>query len=371
MKVLILQQDLLPALQAVSRSVGVRSTLPVLANVLLQTENGKLKISATNLEVGVIKQLNAKVDEIGEVSVPAKTLLEIVSSLPVSELTLSSSTDQLKISTPSFKASLNGIPASEFPAIPLASDQAIFLEASVLKNTLPQLTFAAAIDEGRPVLTGILTEIKDGMLELVATDGFRLAHKKTTLASKDSFKALIPRKTFEEIVRLIDEELSKDTQDEKIQIATSENQNQIIFKIGQTQLSSRLIEGQFPSWEKIVPTQSVARVVLDRSSFQKSVKLASVFAKDGASIIKLQTGENSLKLISEAKELGNQETDVEAQVEGQALTIAFNSKFLFDALSACSSSQIVIEFSGELSPALLKPVGEEGLEYVIMPVRLS
>lgn len=371
LKVTILQQDLLPKLQSVSRSVGIRATLPVLANILIETESGKLKLSATNLELGVVKLVKAQVSEEGSVTVPAKTFLEIISSLNNNELILESSNEQLKVSSKNFAATINGISASEFPAIPLASEEGILLDGKLLAATLPEITFAAAADEGRPILTGILTEIKKDSLELVATDGFRLAHKTVVLESgEQNFKALIPRRTFEEVVRLISEDLGAE-EGEKVEISTSENQNQMIFKIGQTQLSSRLIEGQFPSWEKIVPQKFENRTIVERSEALKAVKLASIFAKDNANVVKFETKDNALKIVSEAKELGAQETEIDAQVEGLPITIAFNARYLLDVLSAATRSQIAIEFSGNLSPALVKPIGEDELEYVIMPIRLS
>jgi DNA polymerase III subunit beta len=368
MKLSIKQSELLPTLQAVARSCGVRSTLPVLANILLQTDQGKLKLSATNLELGVVKTVNADITTDGEITVPSRTFLEIISSLTDTDLELDATADQMKISAKNFSATLNCIPATEFPSIPLSTESGVMIDAQVLKQALPQISFAAAADEGRPILTGILTEIKKDSLELVATDGFRLAHKTAKVESTaDSFKALIPRRTLEEVVRLISEEEDVD----KIEISTSENQNQMIFKINQTQLSSRLIEGQFPSWEKIIPQTTENRTIVDRGDLLKAVKLASVFAKDSANIIKLKTGEKQIVLTSEAKELGGQETEVLASIEGPEIFIAFNSKFLSDALAACASTQVAIEFSGNLSAALIKPIGEEGLEYVIMPVRLS
>ncbi len=369
MKLTILQQDLLPALSSVSRSCGVRSTLPVLANILLEAEGNTLKLSATNLEIGVVKSVKAKITEAGSVSVPAKTLLEIVSSLPQESIEIHSSEDQLKIATSKFSGTLNGISSNEFPSIPLSSENTVQVETKAIKEGLPSISFAAASDEGRPILTGILTEIKKNTLELVATDGFRLAHKTTTLSGKEevSFRSLIPRRTFEEVVRLINEEPEL----ECIEIATSENQNQMIFKLNQTLVSSRLIEGQFPAWDKIIPTEFKNRVMVDRAELLKAVKLASVFAKDSANVVKVQTLPKGLKLTSEAKELGTQESELEASVEGEELMVAFNSRYMVDALSNCSASQVALEFSGNLSATLIKPIGEEGLEYVIMPVRLS
>lgn len=369
MKLAILQSDLLPALSAVSRSAGVRTSLPVLANILLAAENKKLKLSATNLELGVVTTLNCQMKEEGEITVPSRTFLEIVSSLANEKIELEAQGDQLKISTTNFNASLNGISASEFPPIPTSLENPVLVDSQLLKSALLEISFAAAADEGRPILTGILTEVKKDSLELVATDGFRLAHKKAQLkgGSGGGFKSLIPRRTLEEVVRLIQEEEELD----QVEVATSKDQNQIVFKINSKIVSSRLIEGQFPSWEKIIPLEFSNRSILDKESLLKATKLASVFARDNANIVKIQSKGGQLTITSEAKELGTQETSVGAQVEGEEIEIAFNSKFLIEALSACPSAQVMIEFSGNLSPALVKGVGEEGLEYVIMPVRLS
>ncbi len=366
MKLTILQQDLWPALQAVSRSCGVRSQLPVLGNILLQTENGRLKLSATNLEVGVVKTVKAEIAEEGEVTVPARTFVEIIGNLSTEKLDITASSDQVSVTTPTFSSQMNGIAATEFPTIPLTGKQAISLDPKLLAKALPQIVFAAAAEDGRPILTGILMEIKDKKLQLVATDGYRLAYKSMDVAEVANFKVLVPRKTLEEIMRLISEDEA-----DQIELSTSDDQNQIIFKFGNTQLSSRLIEGNFPSWEKIIPTEIKARTILDRTEVLKAVKLASVFARSEANIVRLQNLPEKLVLTSEAKELGSQKNEVEAKSEGEEIKIAFNTKFLQDALSAFSNTQAILEFSGNLSAALLKPIGEEGLQYLIMPVNLS
>ncbi len=368
MKIKVLQQDLLPVVQSVARSSGVKATLPVLANILLQTEKNKLKLSATNLEIGVIKEVSAEIIEEGDITIPGKIFQELIQSLD-GELTLEVTGNQLTIKTSKFSSKLNGIPATEFPQIPLSSDKSVFIDAQILSKAIPEIAFAAAVDEGRPILTGILTQLKKNTLELVATDGFRLSHKYIKAGSNDSvFAALIPKKTFEEVVRLIQEEQSPQ---DKVEVSTAENQNQMVFKIGNTQISSRLIEGQFPSWEKIIPQEIINKTIVNREEALKSCKIASIFAKGEANIIKINAANNKLKFQSEAKELGNQENEIDAKTEGEEINIAFNSKYLIEALSATSSSQLLIEFSGNLSPALIKPVGEEGLEYVIMPIRLS
>lgn len=366
MKFSILQQDFLPKLQAVSRSVGIRSTLPVLDNILLSVEGKKLKIAATNLEIGVIKYLSIEDGEDGEITVPAKTIVELISGLGQSKIDFVAEGESLLVSSNKFKASINGISSSEFPAIPLSSGKGVDFPKEALKSC-SQILFASAVDEGRPVLTGILTTSREDQLDFVATDGFRLAHRQAALPKgAEVFKSLIPRRTFEEILRIMDEE-----EVEKVNIAVSENQNQAIFSLGQTIISSRLIEGQFPSWEKIIPTQIVARVIIDKEELLRAIKLAAVFAKNEANILILNIKKNLLAFKSFAKELGSQENEIEVDMEGMEIEVAFNTRFLQDAISNIPSTQVIIEFSGALSAALIKPIGVEGLEYIVMPVRLN
>ena len=377
MKFSLLQQDLYPALSSIARSCGFKSSLPVLANILIQADQGKLKLSATNLEIGVVKSLNAEVVEEGEVTIPAKTILDLLGSLSGAKIEIESGGETIRISSQGFKASLNGIPASEFPTIPFSSENSIKISAKALQTSLPQVSFAAAADEGRPTLTGILTEIRKNTLEIVATDGFRLAHKTSQIefSNEDSFKfrVLIPKRTFDEIIKLISEESSQNQNENmQVNISTPDNQNQIVFSIGETLVSSRLIEGQFPAWEKIIPEKFVTKSIVDRVEALKAIKLASVFARgDSSNIIKIQFRPNLMKITSETKEIGSQETEVQSRTEGEELLVAFNSKFLMDVLSSANSESMEINLSGNLSPALFKPLGEEGLEYVIMPVRLS
>lgn len=366
MKFTVLQQDLLPPLQSVARSVGVKSTLPTLDNVLLSAEGKKLKIAATNLEIGVIKYINVEVLSPGELTVPAKTLVELISGLGQNKISLEATGDILTVVSGKFKATINGIPAAEFPVIPLSADEGISFPKEAFL-TSAQILFASAVDEGRPILTGILVDFSDGRLDFVATDGFRLAHRRLDLPKdKAQFKSLIPRRTFEEVLKILSEE-----EVEEVKIATSQNQNQVVFNLGDTIVSSRLIEGQFPTWGKIIPEKIVARAVVAKDELGQAIKLAAIFAKNEANIVTLITKKGMLKLQSHTKEVGSQENEVEGEVEGEELTIAFNTKFLLDAVSNSSSSQVMIEFSGPLSAALIKPVGVEGLEYIVMPVRLS
>src|SRR3989344_8075897 len=274
LKLEVLQHDLLPTIQAISRSVGVKSTLPVLGNILLASHEGKLKIAATNLEIGVIKMISAKILEDGEITVPAKIITDLIASLPASLITIETNGGLVKITANKFSAEINGIPANEFPVIPTSTENSVSFKRQILKD-YSRVMFAASGDGGRPVLTGILTSAHLGKLDLVATDGFRLAHQQISLPEqKASFKSLIPRKTLEEVLRIIDEDLA-----DEVLLSTSGSQNQIIFNIGKTIVSSRLIEGNFPAWEKIIPTEYKTRIIVDRVSLAQAIKLASVFAK--------------------------------------------------------------------------------------------
>lgn len=356
----------MPPLQAVARSAGIRSILPVLDNIFLSIADKKLKMAATNLEIGVIKYVNVEAEESGEITVPAKTLVELISGLGPGQVRLEATGEILTVASGKLKAAINGIAASEFPAIPLSADKGVsFPKEAFLSSS--QILFASAVDEGRPVLTGILMDVTDNKLDFVATDGFRLAHRKFDLPKNNlQFKSLIPRRTFEEVLRIISEE-----EVEQINIATSENQNQAVFSLGSTVVSSRLIEGQFPAWGKIIPQKIVTRVLIEKEEILKAIKLAAIFAKNEANIVVLTTKKGLLKLESHAKEVGSQENEIEGEVDGEELTIAFNTKFLLDAVSNSPASQIMIEFSGPLSAALIKPIGVDGLEYIVMPVRLS
>ncbi len=361
----ILQQDLLPVIVSVSRSAGVRSNMPVLGNLLISTDGDSLRIAATNLEIGVIKKVAAKVTDPGEITVPSKTLVEIISGIGPNPVDFETSGENITVTSGKFKATITGINSHEFPVIPLTDDEGVIFKKEILKSC-SQIIFASAVDEARPTLTGILTEVKDGKLNFVATDGFRLAHRSVKVDPQDNFKALIPRRTFEEIIRLIDE----DNVDE-VRITTSKDKNQAIFSVGTTVLSSRLIEGNFPTWEKIIPANIVTRSLVDRTTLHQAIKLASVFARNESNIITFKVTKEIFRISAEAKELGSQSNEIDSQTEGEEIEIAFNAKFLLDALSISTSTQLMLEFSGPLSATLIKPMGVEGLEYIIMPVRAN
>ncbi|QQG43751.1 MAG: DNA polymerase III subunit beta [Candidatus Daviesbacteria bacterium] len=363
MKFSILQQDLLPALQAVSRCVNPHASLPVLANIYLSAQGQEIRLAATNLEIGIFKTFKAEIIEEGEITVPARMFLDLISSLPGTKLDFETSQDILLLKSGKFKAQINGLSASEFPVIPLPQDHQIDFPSEVFR-TSQSILFAAATDEGRPTLTGILVFTKGDNLNFVATDGFRLAFKEVKLTKTQEFKFLVPRRTFEEVLRLLDEE-------EVDNLKVTSSPNQVVFAFSKTILSSRLIEGSFPAWEKIIPTEIKTRLIINKEELLKALKIASVFAKNEANIINLDLKKEGLIVKSASRQLGSQEMEVEGQIEGEELLVAFNAKFLLDAVSNLPTSQAMLEFSGELTPCLAKPVGMEGLQYVVMPMGRS
>ncbi len=366
MKFSILQHDLLPVIQSVGRSIGAKANLPVLENIYISAESSRLKLSATNLEIGVMKYVKAEVLDKGEITIPGRTLTEIIAGIGPANLEFESNGEILSITAGKFHASINGISALEFPIIPISEEVGVEFEKSILLS-LSRILFAAAVDEGRPQLTGVLTEVDKDEIDFVATDGFRLAHKRVDLQKgSNQFKNLIPKRTLEEVIRMLSEESAS-----VVSIATSKDQNQIVFRIGDTIVSSRLIEGNFPSWEKIIPTKFPTKLICERDLLSRSLKLASVFAKNETNIVVLHIAKSGIKIESSTKEMGQQENEIEAEVTGEELKIAFNTRFLQDAINNCPSDQIQLEFSGTLTAARLKPTTDEGLEFIVMPLRVN
>lgn len=370
MKLSILQENFSKGLITASRSVASKPSLPILANILLETEKGQLKLSATNLETGINLWLGAKIEKEGKITIPAKILTEFISSLPPGKIDLEVRQTNLFVSSGLFKASFAGASASEFPKIPTFEEKPILVfKKEFFSPALSQVAFAAASDEGRPVLTGVLLKKEKETISLIATDGYRLSVKKakaTTMNLEDNL--LIPAKTLLEVSRIIQEEKG----DEKeVKIALSKEKSQVVFALNQIEISSRLIEGEFPDFEKIIPKETTIQAVFDKEEFLRGVKIASIFAREQANIVKLKIEKGNLKISAEMSQIGENESQVEAKTKGEPLEIAFNCRFLLDFLNSCSQEEIVFESSGALNPGVFKGVEDDSFLHIIMPVRLQ
>lgn len=372
MKIQILQENLNKGLTNASRSISSKTQLPILANVLLRTDKSRLQISATNLETGISLWLGAKVEEEGEITIPAKILTEIVASLPAGKIDLDVKGNTLKIEAEGYSANLNGISALEFPKLPVYLPENLFsLPADKLLEAINQVSFAAATDEGRPVLTGVLVRIEGKNLSLAATDGYRLSLKTIVLenAVKDNLSLLLPAKTLMEVARIIAE--GKGGDQSLVQMGFTQEQNQVVFVFPELELFSRVIEGDFPPYEEIIPQNFTTKAVIDKEDFARAVKVVSIFARDSANIVKLKISNGSLEMSANSPQVGENKNSLEVKTEGDENEIAFNYRFLQGFLNAVSSSEVALEMSGPLTSGVFKTLDDDSFLHIIMPVRLQ
>jgi DNA polymerase-3 subunit beta len=351
--------------------VSARSTLPVLNNVLLRTEDGGLKLTATNLEIGMTYWVPGKIDTDGAMTVPARLLADIVAGLPANErvdLELQAK-ETLHIKAGRFETHIKGIDADEFPAIPTGGERPTTrIPQNVLREALGDVTFAAASDEARPILTGVLAKFEGDTLTLAAADNYRIAVKTlTVLDPVEETSVVVPARSLQELGRIL-----SDTSD-PVDIVLSHSRNQILFHIEGIDLISRLIDGQFPNYQQVLPKGFTTKATVDREQLLKAVRLASLIASSSANIVKLQVGKDAEigLTVSAAADIGDNKSEVEATVEGDGTTIAFNARYLIDVLTNVDADQFTLELNGPLSPGVLKPVSDRHYVHVVMPVKTT
>ncbi len=376
MKFSCLQENLAKGLAIVGRAVATRSTLPVLSNVLMATDEGRLKLSATNLEVGISCWIGAKVEEDGATTVPARLLSDFVNSLPPEriDVELVTRTQTLNLKCSNYEANIKGIDAQEFPIIvALSEDTGISLEPATLREMISQVSFAAAMDESRPVLTGVLAEISGDNLTMAAADGFRLSVRNAELSESapSSSSVIIPAKALQELARVSAEE------DEPIQMTIAPNRSQVYFRMTNIDLVSQLVEGNFPDYKQIIPEGAATHIVVDAAEMLKAVKIASFFARDAANVVRVRVtpGEQGIggrvTVMATSAELGDNVTEIDAAVDGDAIEIAFNARYLTEVLSVIGTPQVVLETTSPSSPGVIRPVGDERFVHVIMPMHIA
>lgn len=370
MKTTILQENFAKGLSLVSRFVATKAALPVLGNILLTINKGQIKLAATNLEIGISVWLGAKIEEEGALSIPAKPLTEFVNSLPPEKIEIEIRKNSLFLTSGAFKANLNGTTIEEFPQIPSALEELILsFENGELARALSQVVFAAAQDEGRPILTGVLLQVQDKKVSLVATDGYRLSFKNLIVKElKLERNLLIPAKTLLEVARMAQE---KSREEGEVKVAFTPEKSQIVFLFPNIELSSRLLEGEFPDFGKIIPQNSSIKAEFDREEFLRAVKVSSIFAREQANIVKLKIENGRLIISAETPQVGGNESEVLAKTEGGELEIAFNCRFLLDFLSSTPGEVIIFEANSSLSPGVFKIKGDDSYLHLIMPVRLQ
>jgi DNA polymerase-3 subunit beta len=380
MKVTVLQENLARGLSVVSRAVAPRSTLPVLGNILVATDEGRLRLSATNLELGITCWIGAKILEDGSTTVPARTFADLVSTLsdPQVEMTLNVRTQTLNLRCGASNTDLKCIDAQEFPPMPLVDvSHGLQINVSDLKEMIQQVVFAASTDDARPILTGVLVTVDDDHITMAAADGFRLSVRKSELSSPSPspIRAVIPARALSELARIAGDG------NRTLSMIMPPKRGQVIFRTDDIELVSQLIEGTFPDYEQIIPTRCETRAVLATSAFLKACKQAEIFAREGSHIARVNItpgGElkpGTVEISGQSEETGSNQNMVDANIEGPALLIAFNVRFLREVLDVIKTPNVALETIANTNPGVIRPVGgpdsREEFLHVIMPMHLG
>ncbi len=364
----VLKENLQKALSIVTRNISARPQLPILANVVLETEDNQLKISATNLELGVVYKIGAKVEKQGKTAVPGKLLAEYISNLNAEKIEIILEEKKLQIKTDKTLASFSSVDPTDYPLFADIIQTQDSLSVEKIKDSILRTVFAASTDETRPVLTGVKILITKNNIQLVATDGYRLSKEEIeTKEAKKDFQVIIPAHSLIEIVRIA-AELKEST----VGFSILEKKNQLVFTMPNIQIFTRLIEGEFPNIEKIIPSDFKTKAVIEKDKFIQAVKTTSLFARGAANIIKIKIQKDGLWLSANTPQIGENKDFIEAKTEGESVDIAFNYRFLLDLLNNFPDKEIIFETQGPLNPGVFKPTSKKlNFLHLIMPVRVQ
>ncbi len=374
MQVSCLQQNLRRGLAIVGRAVATRSNLPVLQNVKIATEDSMLVLTATNLDIAITTRIGAQVEEEGDITIPARLLTDFVNSLPDERIDIKTSVEPLSIGLKCqrFEANINGTDAEEFPPIPTVDEGAtIKVDPQVLRETIAYVAFAAATEDSRPVLTGIKVEVNGEDFTFAAADGFRLAvyDGKLTEPLPEPTEFIIPAKTMQEVGRLIGGD------DSEVEFTVTSAGTHALFNIGTVEIVSQLMPGSFPNFRSLIPSEHRNRVIVQQSDFMRAVRSASIFARDGSGIVRVQImGDeegSGISISSRAEELGDNQGEIDGEVEGEVddqSRIAFNNKYLSEVLDVLGDGEIAFEITSASSPGVVRSVSKEGYTHVVMPM---
>ena len=377
MRVTILQENLARGLGIVGKAVSPRSTLPVLANILIATDEGRLRLSATNLEMGITCWIPARIDEEGSTTVPARTFSDLVSTLPSDQvlLKLDLQTQTLNVRGGTSTNDIKCIDSQEFPPLPVPDfEGAVQINSGDFREMIHQVVFAASSDEARPVLMGVLVQVDKDKLTMAAADGFRLSVRRAVLSTPTAVpvSSIVPAQALKELARVATDA------EEPIYMVLPKGRGQVVFRVKDVEIVSQLIDGTFPDYQQIIPRSYKSRTLVSTSSLLKACKQAEIFAREGSNVarfnIKTAQGEmqpSEVEISATSEETGKNETIVEATVDGGGLLIAFNVKFLREALEVIRTPNVALETSAPNAPGVVKPVGDDQFLHVIMPMHLG
>ena len=361
------QPELLKGVQAVSRAISTRTTMPILSNILLETTKDGVKLVATDLELGIQTMIPAVVKQGGAITLSARLFTEIVSNLPGApvQLRVEEGSTQAEIQCEETTFEILGLPATDFPFMPEPDATVVItLEAGLLRGMVRQTAFAVSTDETRPFLTGVFFSTEDRTVRLVATDGGRLALRIASLEqqAKQKFAVIVPAKTMQELARA----LGGVTGDVTVALA----ENNLVFSLPELRLVSRLIAGQFPNYQQVIPQGHKQKLRLQTERFLRAVRRAAITARDSANVVRLAAKGTELVITSNTPEVGKAMEKVPVQVEGDAVEVAFNARYLMECLTILETDEITFELTGPLSPGAIRPLDQQEYIYVLAPVRV-
>jgi len=370
-KVQVLQENLQRGLSIVGRAVATRSTLPITANVLLATDRGRLRLAATDLDIAISTWVGAKIDEEGATTVPSRLITDFISSLPAATVNLEipERSHQMKLECARNESTINAMDAEDFPRVPSITDGThIELDPRALRHAIERVEFAAASDDSRPVLTGAQVKTDGTRLTFAAADGFRLAVSDITLevAPAESVEVIVPARAMREVSRLIGDGT------DPVTMRVNPQRTQVLFEINDTELVAQLIQGTFPNYNQLIPTEYTTRCIVNVDEFKREARIAAIFARDGSGIIRLQMQSGAgmpgkLTISARAEEIGDNEGEVDAKIEGEAGKIAFNSRYLQDVLNVLSG-EVALEMTTPSSQGVFRPISESDYVHVVMPM---
>ncbi len=367
MKVACDRNVLLGGVQTVARAVSSRTTLPVLTNLLIDAAGEGMRLVATDLEIGMSATVDADIQKSGAVTLPARILLEVISNLPEASVTIEvDDSSTAKITCERSDYAIRGLPAEEFPTVPDVDEGATFtITQGALRRAIEQTSFAASADETRPILTGALFVLAPERLHVVATDTHRLAltEAEGNVQVEEERRVIVPVRALTELARILDEDADEE-------VSVSVGATHVKFELPHVTLWSRLIEGQFPNYEKVIPSSWDKKLTIDRETLQDALRRVIVVAREDANRVIFRTEGETLSLNADSQDVGSAHEETPVQLEGEDIEIAFNGRYLLQALEILHSEQVQIELTGALNPGVVRPVDESGYVYVLMPMQI-
>lgn len=372
MHIICTVENLAKGVNLVSKISTARGSLPILSNILIKAENGNIILSATDLELGIKTLVPGKVEDDGSITTPARLLNEFVNSCNDEQISIELEGESVKLSSKRYIAHLNGLDASEFPLIPeLKGDPFVSIPSESLRSALAQVAFAASRDETRPILTGVNFIFKNNELRLASTDSYRLVEKVLNLDKSISpeLSVIIPVSTILEVLRVVTPE------DTEINIYITDNQ--VMFVINKTTIISRVIEGKFPEYEQIIPQKFSNLTTIDKNELINALKLTNLFARESANNVRLKIKEKFIELVAIAPQVGDNVAKLNADTSGEEMEIAFNTKYLLDALNQIPQNKIILHTnqpnkeSERTDPGMLTGEGNKDYRSIVMPLRLD